>query len=52
MNQCQSDNQQAKLNQLSQDDFAVTYILDDDWHRFYERNVRFFPVGFRNAIMR
>ena len=36
----------------SHDDFAVTYILDDDWHRFYERNVRFFPMGFRNAIMR
>ena len=36
----------------SHEDFAVTYILDDDWHRFYKRNVRFFPEGFRNSIMR
>jgi len=39
-------------NVRSHEDFAVTYILDDDWHRFYKRNVRFFPEGFRNSIMR
>jgi len=33
------------------DDFAVTYILDADWERFYSRNKRFFPEDFKKSII-
>ena len=33
------------------DDFAVTYILDADWERFYSRNKRFFPADFKKSII-
>jgi ATP-dependent DNA helicase DinG len=34
----------------SDEDHAVTYILDSDWSYFYNRNKQFFPDGFRKAI--
>jgi len=34
----------------SKDDHATTYILDDDWNRFYQINSRFFPKDFHEAI--
>jgi len=34
----------------SDDDHAVTYILDSDWSYFFKRNKQFFPGGFRDAI--
>lgn len=34
----------------STEDHAVTYILDEDWGRFYGRNKNFFPETFRVAI--
>ena len=33
------------------DDFAVTYILDADWSRFYSRNKKYFPPEFRKSIV-
>jgi len=33
------------------DDFAVTYILDSDWERFYSRNKHFFPKDFKKSIV-
>ena len=33
------------------DDFAVTYILDSDWSRFYPRNKKYFPPEFRKSIV-
>ena len=33
------------------DDFAITYILDGDWDRFYSRNRHFFPKDFKNSII-
>jgi len=33
------------------DDFAVTYILDSDWERFYSRNKHFFPEDFKKSIV-
>jgi len=32
------------------DDHAVTYILDEDWQRFYDRNRDLFPKTFRAAL--
>ena len=32
-------------------DFAVTYILDSDWERFYSRNKHFFPADFKKSIV-
>ena len=34
----------------SADDFAVTYILDGDWDRFYSRNKRIFPEDFKKCL--
>ncbi len=34
----------------SMDDHAVTYILDQDWDRFYSNNRNLFPKGFRDCI--
>lgn len=34
----------------SKDDFAVTYMLDGDWERFYARNQDSFPDDFRRAL--
>lgn len=34
----------------SMDDFAVTYILDADWGRFYGQNKMMFPQSFRESI--
>lgn len=32
------------------DDYAVTYILDSDWSRFFGRSSRFFPPDFKQRI--
>ena len=32
------------------DDQATTYILDQDWSRFFGRNKNFFPEDFRKAL--
>ena len=34
----------------NKDDFAVTYILDQDWDRFYSRNSSMFPQTFKEAL--
>lgn len=34
----------------SEDDTAVTYILDADWDRFYSRNRGLFPADFRECL--
>jgi len=34
----------------SKEDFATTYILDEDWFRFYRNNKDLFPKDFREAI--
>tara|TARA_R100000808_G_scaffold11130_1_gene28914 strand:+ start:7685 stop:9304 length:1620 start_codon:yes stop_codon:yes gene_type:complete len=34
----------------SADDHAVTYILDSDWDRFYQRNKRLFPKDFIGCL--
>tara|TARA_R110002060_G_scaffold2072_1_gene3716 strand:- start:373 stop:1515 length:1143 start_codon:yes stop_codon:yes gene_type:complete len=31
-------------------DFAVTYILDQDWERFYSRNSSLFPETFKESL--
>ena len=31
-------------------DHAVTYILDEDWNRFYSRNKNLFPEDFRRCL--
>ena len=31
-------------------DHAVSYILDADWNRFYDKNSNIFPEGFRNSL--
>ena len=35
----------------TEEDYAVTYILDDDWNRFYSRNKKIFPKEFRECIV-
>ncbi len=35
----------------SKDDYAVTYILDSDWERFYNRNSGYFPEDFKRSIL-
>lgn len=32
-------------------DHAVTYILDGDWERFYNRNKKFFPQDFKDCLI-
>lgn len=34
----------------NEEDFAVTYILDQDWDRFYSKNKSMFPETFREAL--
>jgi Rad3-related DNA helicase len=34
----------------SADDYAISYILDSDWHRFYNQQTGMFPEAFRAAI--
>ena len=34
----------------SQEDHAVTYILDSDWNRFYGINKKLFPPGFNECL--
>ena len=34
----------------SMDDQAVTYILDQDWDRFFGKNKHFFPADFKKAL--
>ena len=34
----------------SNEDTAVTYILDADWERFYDRNRNLFPSDFRSCL--
>jgi Rad3-related DNA helicase len=34
----------------SEEDHAITYILDADWERFYSRSHRYFPQGFKDCI--
>ena len=34
----------------SKTDFAVSYILDEDWLRFYSRNKNLFPQDFRDCL--
>ena len=36
----------------SADDKAVTYILDSDWNKFYNRNKDIFPLDFRKSIIK
>ena len=31
-------------------DYAISYILDSDWQRFYSRNITMFPEDFRQSI--
>jgi Rad3-related DNA helicase len=31
-------------------DYAVTYILDEDWNRFYNRNKAMFPEDFKKCL--
>lgn len=33
------------------EDFAVTYILDSDFERFYGRNKKYFPVDFKQTLI-
>jgi len=35
----------------SADDHAVTYILDDDWSRFFAKNKHMFPEDFKKSII-
>ncbi len=34
----------------SDEDYATTYILDEDWYRFYQRNRELFPLDFQKAL--
>jgi ATP-dependent DNA helicase DinG len=34
----------------SQEDHAVSYILDADWQRFYDKSADLFPESFRNSL--
>lgn len=34
----------------SQNDHAVSYILDADWGRFYDKNQELFPLSFRKSL--
>lgn len=36
----------------NEEDEAVTYILDSDWHNFFKRNKAIFPQDFKNAIIK
>lgn len=34
----------------SSDDFAISYILDSDWGRFYGQHAHMFPVEFKSSV--
>jgi len=34
----------------NENDHAVTYILDQDWDRFYSKNKKYFPSSFNEAL--
>jgi Rad3-related DNA helicase len=34
----------------SADDFAVSYILDSDWGRFYDQHSGMFPDEFKSSV--
>ena len=34
----------------SKEDYAITYILDNDWHTFYEKNRKYFPQEFKKCL--
>ena len=34
----------------SDEDYAVTYILDSQWAYFYKKNKKFFPIDFQNCL--
>jgi Rad3-related DNA helicase len=34
----------------SSEDYAITYILDSDWERFFSRNGNLFPESFKKTI--
>jgi Rad3-related DNA helicase len=34
----------------SKEDHAVTYILDSDWIRFYNKNSKYFPTDFKRSL--
>ena len=34
----------------SEEDYAITYILDSDWDRFFSRSKRYFPQGFKDCL--
>ena len=36
----------------SEDDHAVTYILDEGWRYFYNRHKEYFPQDFRECLQR
>jgi Rad3-related DNA helicase len=36
----------------SSDDKAVTYILDSDWERFYDKNKNLFPLDFKKCFQK
>lgn len=35
----------------SSDDKAITYILDSDWGRFYDKNLDLFPEDFKQCVI-
>ena len=44
--------QSAGRSIRSSDDSAVTYILDQDWNRFYNKNSNIFPRSFRESLIK
>ena len=34
----------------SESDYAITYILDSDWDRFYRQNKKYFPKSFTECL--
>jgi len=36
----------------SEEDSAISYILDSDWGYFYHKNKDLFPMWFRNSIIK
>ena len=44
--------QAAGRSVRSNDDHAVTYILDSDWDRFYAYNSALFPADFRKCLVK
>lgn len=36
----------------SEEDWSITYILDSDWEYFYNKNSKFFPQWYKEAIIK